>query len=177
MPLSEAARPLTAFQTPMGLFQFTKMPFGLVIGPATFCRLMREFFLQYIKCWQFHWWYLIFTYNFDQHICVFSDALERLHSANPTARPTRCSLAYQKLECLGNIVGDDKIHPHPDKVSAIQKTNHHTTKKQLRSFLGSVNFYRKCTPKFAHIALPLTDLTRKFSANKLQWTTSHEIAI
>ena len=111
----------------MGLFQFTKMPFGLVTVPATFCRLMREFLYNISNVDNFIDDILIFTYNFDQHICVFSDALERLHSANPTARPTKCSLAYQKLECLGHIVGDDKIHPHPDKVSAIQQDNHPTT--------------------------------------------------
>ena len=59
---------------------------------------------------------------------------------------------------------------------AIQQANHTATKKQLRSFLEFVNFYRKFIPNFAHIALPLTDLTRKFSPNKLQWSTSQEIA-
>lgn len=41
VPFTHSARPLTAFQTPLGLFHFTNMPFGLVTAPATFCRLMR----------------------------------------------------------------------------------------------------------------------------------------
>lgn len=40
--LSEAAKPKTNFQTPKGLFEFTRMPFGLVTAPASFSRLMRN---------------------------------------------------------------------------------------------------------------------------------------
>jgi len=35
------------------------------------------------------------------------------------------------------------------------------TKKQLRSFLGMVGFYRQSIPNFAEIAVPLTGLTQK----------------
>ncbi|XP_062572789.1 uncharacterized protein LOC134234761 [Saccostrea cucullata] len=176
VPLSDSARPMTAFQTPQGYFQFTKMPFGLVTAPATFCRLMREVLNNVSNVDNFIDDILIFTHAFDQHISVLSQVLQRLRLANLTARPMKCSLAYRKLECLGHIIGDDKVHPHPDKVSAIQQANHPTTKKQLRSFLGLVNFYRKFISNFAHIALPLTDLIRKFSPSKLQWTEAQELA-
>lgn len=102
--------------------------------------------------------------------------MQRLREANLTAKPSKCVIAYSKLECLGHIVGEEMVQPHPDKVRSVQEANRPVTKKQLRSFLGLVNFYRKFIPNCAHISLPLTDLTRKFSPNKIQWTESQEIS-
>ena len=39
--LTEESKPLTAFETPWGLFQFKTLPFGLVNSGASFCRLIR----------------------------------------------------------------------------------------------------------------------------------------
>ncbi|KAL1260068.1 hypothetical protein QQF64_007895 [Cirrhinus molitorella] len=40
VPLNPESRPYTAFRTPLGLFQFTVLPFGLHRAPPTFQRLM-----------------------------------------------------------------------------------------------------------------------------------------
>ena len=50
------------------------------------------------------------------------------------------------------------------------------TKKQLRSFLGLIGFYRSFVPHFATVAAPLTDLTRKNAPNNLLWEPVHERA-
>lgn len=176
VPLSVESRPKTAFQTPLGLFQFTKMPFGLVTAPATFCRLMRLVRQDLSNVENFIDDILIYSMTFEDHVVSLTEVLQRLREANLTAKPSKCVIAYSKLECLGHIVGEEMVQPHPDKVRAVQEANRPVTKKQLRSFLGLVNFYGKFIPNCAHISLPLTDLTRKFSPNKIQWTESQEIS-
>ncbi|KAI8516381.1 hypothetical protein Bbelb_049620 [Branchiostoma belcheri] len=42
VPLQESAREKTAFSTPLGLFQYKRIPFGLCSAPSTFARLMEN---------------------------------------------------------------------------------------------------------------------------------------
>ena len=176
LPLSVSAKPKTAFQTPKGLFQFTRMPFGLVTAPASFSRLMRKLLKDMENIDNFIDDIIIFTVSFNQHLQVLHELLKRLRGANLTARPSKCSIGYGSLECLGHFIGDDKLKPHPDKVEAIQNASRPVTKKQVRSFLSLVGFYRKFIPNFACVALPLTDLTKKGQPNTVIWQNVHEHA-
>ena len=176
LPLSEDAKPKTAFQTPKGLFQFRRMPFGLVTAPASFCRLMRILLKGMENIDNFIDDIIIFTLTFEQHLEVLYELLVRLKGANLTARPSKCSIGYGSLECLGHFVGDDKLKPHPDKVKAMGEAPRPVTKKQVRSFLGLVGFYRKFIPNFSCIALPLTDLTKKGQPSTVVWENAQENA-
>jgi len=174
LPLTESAKPLTAFQTPLGLYQFRMMPFGLVTASASFSRLMRKLLVDIENVDNFIDDIIIFTMTFDQHLEILYDLFMRLRHANLTAKPSKCAIAYESVECLGHYVGDDKLKPHPSKVKAIQEAPRPLNKKQVRSFLGLVGFYRKFIPNFSVIALPLTDLTKKGEPNVVRWDTVHE---
>ena len=176
VPLTPSSKMLTAFQSPKGLFQFRVMPFGLVTAPATFSRLMRNLLQGMENIDNFIDDVLIYSQSFTEHVSVLHELLTRLRSANLTAKPSKCSVGYKQIECLGHIVGNASISPNPDKVEVIQTAIRPGTKKQLRSFLGLVGFYRKFVPNFSLVALPLTDLTKKGCPNKLQWTDVHETA-
>eukprot|EP00957_Ditylum_brightwellii_P055754 4224721-Ditylum_brightwellii.AAC.1 len=58
--------------------------------------------------------------------------------------------------------------PLPNKVSVIHEIEHQKTKKQLRRFIGFINFYRYMWKGRAKKPSPLTVLTSKKS--KWKWT-------
>ncbi|XP_062599512.1 uncharacterized protein LOC134261046 [Saccostrea cucullata] len=174
VPLTSSAKPKTAFQTSKGLFQFRVMPFGLVTAPATFSRLMRKLLYGMSNIDNFIDDIIVFTEDLDQHLEVLHELFTRLRNANLTAKPSKCAVGYKSLECLGHIVGENQLKPNPDKVRAIQEAPAPSTKRQLRSFLGLLSFYRKFIPNFSSVALPLTDLTKKGSPNKIIWNQPQE---
>lgn len=126
--------------------------------PATFSRLMRNLLYGMTNIDNFIEDIIIFATNVDQHIAVLRELLTRLRNANLTAKPRKCAIGYKSIECLGHIVGVNKLQPHPDKVTTIQEAVAPSTKRQLRSFLGLLSFYRKLISNFSSIALPLTEI-------------------
>ena len=68
--LSDRSKPYTAFQTPLGLFQFTVLPFGLVTAQASCSRLMRKLLQNLSNVDNFVDDIIIFTLTWQQHIAL-----------------------------------------------------------------------------------------------------------
>ncbi|XP_037774527.1 uncharacterized protein LOC119571180 [Penaeus monodon] len=86
----------------------------------------------------------------------------------PFGLKTACA-TFIRIKYLGVLLGHNCIAPLEEKVKAINSLPLPTTKKQLRSFLGTTGYYRKFIQNYASTAAPLSDLLRKNSSNKLNW--------
>lgn len=176
IPVQKEDRQKTAFITPDGSYQFRRMPFGLVNSTATFNRMMRRAMQGVQNADTFVDDLLGHNQNWDEHLVTLRDIFESLRSAHLTARPSKCCIGFQNLEFVGHQLGQGLIKPNPDKVEDIMKAEEPKTKKQVRSFLGLVGYYREYIPNFAAIAVPLTDLTRKGQPNIVEWSDAQDIA-
>ena len=175
--LTERSKPLTAFETPRGLFQFRTMRFGLVNSGATFCRLMRIILsnLPNVDSFVDDMW--IFTETWKDHMTSLRQVLDRLRSAKFTVKPSKCMIGYDSIECLGHNIVGQTVRPQEDKIQAIRDAPRPSTKRQIKSFLGLAGFYRRFIPNFLSIASPLTDLTKKNRPNSIKdWQDHHERA-
>ena len=175
--LTERSKPLTAFETPRGLFQFRTMPFGLVNSGASFCRLMRIILsnLSNVDSFVDDMW--IFTEIWKDHMTSLRQVLDRLRSAKLTAQPSKCMIGYDSIECLGHNIVGQTVRPQEDKIQAIRGAPRPSTKRQIKYFLGLAGFYRRFIPNFSSIASPLTNLTKKNRPNSIKdWQDNHERA-
>jgi len=79
-----------------------------------------------------------------------------------------------EVDYLGHHVGLGKVQPIEKKVKALINFPRPTTRKQLQSFLGLADYYRKYIPHFAWLSALLSDLLRKNT--KFEWTEKTEQA-
>ena len=169
--VAEEDKPKTAFTTPYGLYQFTRMPFGLQGAPATFQRMvdnLLEGLEQFASAYMDD--IIIFSTEWNAHLHQLSSVLDRIQQAGLTVKIKKCQFAMVECGYLGYRVGSGKVKPQDLKVEAIQQMLAPITKTQVRSLLGMAGYYRKFIPQYASITAPLTDLTRKMAPNKVIWT-------
>ena len=104
---------------------------------------------------------VVYNDSWDEHLRTLKELFGRLRRARITARPTKCFLEAYRMELLGHQIGGDVVTPRRDRKEKVQKTTCPTTKKQVRSFLGLVGYYRDHIAAFADISGLLSDLLKK----------------
>ena len=165
----------TAFTTPVGLYQFSRMPFGLCNAPATFQRLMQrclggqvhDHLLIYLDD------VIVYSADFQGHLDHLTGVFQRLREHGLKLQPTKCHLFQQSVKYLGHVVSAQGVSPDPEKTAAVQEWPVPKTVKQVRSFLGFVGYYRRFIKAFSKIAGPLTNLlqgTSGRSSAPVSWT-------
>jgi hypothetical protein len=77
------------------------------------------------------------------------------------ARADKCEFHRQWVEYLGFIVSPDGLSMDPAKTRAVQEWPTPANVKDIQSFLGFANFYRRFIPKYSGLSAPLTRLLRK----------------
>ena len=158
IPVAEEDVKKTAFVTPDGNYEFIRMPFGMKNSEATLVRGLRMLISDFENVDSYIDNLIVYTEDWDTHIRVLDELMNRLQQAN-TARLTKCVFGAKSVEFLGHQVGFDWITVNDDNLEKIRMAQRLTTKKEVRSFLGLVNYYRAHIPLFAAISAPLSDLT------------------
>ena len=108
------------------------------------------------------------------HIQDLRLVLGKLQAAGLTLRGSKCSFGTDKITHLGFEYSSNGVAPSSEKTKAISGCPTPGSTKEVRSFLGLVNFYRRFVPGFANIAGPLNDLTSK--AAPFTWEPKHQEA-
>ena len=178
IPLEHSTIEKSAFIMGNNLLEFLTMPFGMKTAPATFQRMMSEVVL---KGLDFANSYIddveVDTHgSFSQHLVEVAQVFQRLRDCKLNARPSKCKLAMSSVDFVGHKVGGDKIEPRAVLVNAIERFPRPKTKREVRSFLGLVGYYRKFIPNLSERAAVLTDLTKGKSPTKIIWQGEQERA-
>ncbi|KFD67010.1 hypothetical protein M514_20876 [Trichuris suis] len=143
------------------------MPFGLRNAAQTFQRFTDEVTPGLDDCFVYVDDVLLASDSEDEHL--LQKLFQRFKAYGVRINPAKCTLTAQSLTFLGHQIDKDGVSPSPDEVEAIRVFPTATTTKQLRQFLGTINFYRCFLP---NIAVTLASLDALVSPQCQQITLS-----
>ena len=121
-----------------GLYEYTRMPFGLCNAPGTLMRLMDKAFgdLNFQIALVYLDDILIFASTFEETLSRLETVLSRLSTLNLKVKPEKCQLSRKKVRYLGHVVTREGTSPDPEKVRAVSKWPRPESLRDLRGFLG-----------------------------------------
>ena len=147
------------------LFKPTVMFFGLCNSPATFQQFMNNSFRDKItEGWLFVYMDDLLISSPDTHLnteCT-KQVLQRVKELNLHIKIKKCTFGVSHINYLGMIVSPGHNKMDPTKLNGIKNWPTPTNVKDVHSFLGFTNFYRKLIGDYSNIACPLLDLTKKY---------------
>src|SRR5271170_6849872 len=147
------------------------MFFGMCNSLATFQSMMDNIFIMELEG-GFVIVYmdniLIFAPTKEKLVKYTKIVLQKLRDNDLFLKAKKCEFDKPKLEYLGLVVKEGKISTDPIKVKGFADWPIPTNVKEVRSFLGFGNFYRKFIGKFSTLAEPLNNLLEKNII--FQWT-------
>ena len=106
---------------------------------------------------------LIYSEDMTQHKSHVKEVLRRLRKNGLYTSAPKCEFHKESVEYLGFILTTDGLRMAQDKVQVILDWPEPRKVKDVQSFLGFCNFYRRFIHGYSDIIIPLTQLTRKHS--------------
>lgn len=173
--LEDTSTPLTAFSTHLGKYEYTRCPFGLRNLPAAFNIAITTIFAD-LRAWLQAYFDDLIAHSTspEQHLHHLKQLFQRCREANVFLSLKKCCFMAAKADVLGFTIIRQQLAV-PDRAKALINTMHPpTTPKQLLSFLGLLNYYRRFCPRFTTTAQPLLDLARP--GTPWRWTATENAA-
>jgi len=173
LPINDKAQELTTIITPIGLFRYNFLPFGLNISPGLFQITINKILygLENVIAYQDD--ILVYGSNPSDHDEKLLKVLRRLDQYNVRINAKKSVLRQPSISYLGYKLSSQGISPDPNRVKVLHEAKSPSNTKELRSALGGLQYYSRFIPNFSTIAEPLFSLQ---TAEHFIWKQEHEKA-
>ena len=161
--LDEESSYLITFNTKIGHFQFTVMPFRATVAGDIFQRKLDSIFLNLDNVMIIADDIMVIGYQEDEwsHDKAFTQLLETAKNNNIKLNFDKIQYKQEEVEFFGKTYMKQGCKPSDAKDKDITEIPKPTTLKDLQTFLGMVQYLSKFSARLAEIAEPLGDLTKK----------------
>ncbi len=162
----------TGFVTQHGNCEWSCLPFGLKNTPGTFQRILSgvirrhgltKFCVNYIDD------ILIFSKSFEDHMNHLRALMTAIINEGFRLKFLKCNFAKISIKYLGHEIGPNHVKPLNDNLAAINHFPLPKNCRNVRQFLGKINFYLKFIPRASSLLEPFHKLLRKNIS--FQWSS------
>ena len=117
--LDEESAPYLTVNTHRGLYEYTRLPFGVALAPALFQKVM-DTLLQGIPNVLCYIDDILVTGNSEAaHLRNLEEVLKRLHKEGFRLKRSKCAFMKKSVEYLGHTIIAEGLHPTSAKLEAI----------------------------------------------------------
>ena len=158
LQLDEESSDLTAFWTPMGVYRWKRMPFGVSCAPEIFQKAQQQVVsgLKGVRCLADD----IIVFGCGEtveeamvdHNQNLRNVLQRCRERGLKLNRSKVKIALSSVPFFGHVLTDQGVMPDPNKVSAIAEIQTPKNKKELMTFLGLSTYLAKFLPRLAALA-------------------------
>jgi hypothetical protein len=144
---------------PWGKYSYKRLPMGFEGSADIFQAQIMDLmtFLKFVQAYMDD--LLIITrQTLDKHLQKIETVLTRLRDAGLKVDAAKSLFCAHEIEYLGHILTTEGIKPQSKKVQAILALDPPNNVKELRHFLGMVQYYRDMWARRSEMLAPLTDL-------------------
>lgn len=163
LQMDPETRHKAAFITQNGVYEWKRLGMGLKNSCVSFQMAMSQILRG------LHWKNMlvyvddicVFSKDFNSHLQHLKDLFGRLRNAGLTLNPKKCHFAAKEVKFLGHLISKQGIQVDPNKTKIIDTFPIPQKIKDIRSFLGMCNYYRRFIKSFSTLVEPLNKLLRK----------------
>ena len=143
---------------PWGKYSYKRLPMGIAGSPDIFQAEMMKLMesLEYVRAY-IDDLLCISRESFDDHLDKLEEVLRRLRDAGLKVNADKLTFCALEIEYLGYNLSKNGIKPQRNKVQAILAIQPPKGVKQLRHFLGMVQYYRDLWARRSDMLAPLTE--------------------
>ena len=139
--LSPFSKKLCTVVMPWGKYEYQRLPMGLCNSPDIFQEYMGELLgdLEHVRAY-IDDLLIISKGTYEDHLDKLEEVFSRLQEAGVKVNAVKSAFSKTELEYLGYWITRSGVQPMPNKVKAIHAISPPTSRKQLRSFIGMINY-------------------------------------
>src|SRR4030095_7851492 len=108
---------------------------------------------------------LIYSETEEEHIALVSEVLRRLQDYGLAVTLDKCCFHEKEVDFLGYVVSDKGFSMAADKVDSIRQWKSPKNVKDVQTFVGFANFYRRFIKGFSAVVAPITDPLKQGGRN------------